>query len=174
LNPPDSNLPARPRVTIYTDGGCQGNPGPGAWACVVIYKDKAWELSGAVPATTNNRMELQAAIQGFKAINRPCDVQIFTDSDYLRQGITSWIKNWRKRGWRTKEGDPVKNQDLWSELDVLAGRHQVDWQWLKGHAGHKWNERCDVLATAAMGRLRSETSTAQLAAALAAFKRVEH
>jgi len=160
----------KPAVTIYTDGGCQGNPGPGAWACVVQYQDKAWELAGAVPATTNNRMELQAAIQGFKALNRPCEVRLFTDSDYLRQGITSWIHNWRRRGWRTKEGGPVKNQDLWSELDVLAGQHTVDWQWLKGHAGHRWNERCDELATEAIRRLRSSTTPDQLRAALQQFQ----
>lgn len=163
-----------PQVTIYTDGGCQGNPGPGAWACVVIYRDKAWELSGGVVATTNNRMELQSAIQGFKALNRSCAVRIFTDSEYLRQGITSWIANWRRRGWRTKDGDPVKNQDLWSELDTLARIHQVEWSWVKGHSGDRWNERCDQLANEAMRRVRAESSPAALAAALAAFKRVEH
>jgi ribonuclease HI len=159
----------KPAVTIYTDGGCQGNPGPGAWACVVQYQDKAWELAGAVPATTNNRMELQAAIQGFKALNRPCQVNVYTDSDYLRQGITTWIRNWRQRGWRTKDGSPVKNQNLWSELDVLAGKHSVDWHWLKGHAGHRWNERCDTLATEAIRLLRKNTPATELHAALQQF-----
>lgn len=166
-------MTSRPSVTLYTDGGCQGNPGPGAWACVVLYQKHAWELSGAEPATTNNRMEIQAAIRGFRALNRPCNVQVFTDSDYLRQGITTWIEGWRRRGWRTKEGGPVKNQDLWSELDSLARIHEVDWQWLKGHAGHRWNERCDSLATRAIERLRSEVSPGQLAEALERFRRTQ-
>lgn len=163
----------RPPVTIYTDGGCQGNPGPGGWGCVVIYRQQAWELSGSEPATTNNRMEMLAAIRGFRALNRPCQVQVFTDSDYLRQGITSWIEGWRRRGWRTKEGDPVKNQDLWSELDSLARQHQVQWNWLKGHAGHRWNERCDALATSAIERLRREMSRDELASALERFRRTQ-
>ncbi len=159
-----------PKVTIHTDGGAAPNPGAGAWAAVLQYGSNAWEISGAVPATTNNRMELQAAIQALRALNRPCAVTLYTDSDYVRQGITSWITGWKRNGWKTAAKEPVKNRDLWIELDGFAVRHQIEWKWLKGHAGHRWNERCDELATRAMDRLRREHSPAQLRAALEEFK----
>ena len=134
------------RVVVHTDGGCQGNPGPGAWACVLQYGRQTLELCGGELATTNNRMELSAAIHALKALNQRCAVEIHTDSEYLRQGILSWIRGWKRNGWRTKTKDPVKNRDLWQELDALAGRQEIEWRWLKGHAGHALNERCDQLA----------------------------
>jgi len=160
-----------PRVQVHTDGGAAPNPGIGAWAAVLQYGGHAWEISGAVPATTNNRMELQAAIQALRALNRPCAVEIHTDSDYVRQGITSWIHGWKRNGWRTSAKEPVKNRDLWVELDELATRHHIEWRWLKGHAGHRWNERCDELATTAIDRLRRTHGPSQLREAMAEFKR---
>ena len=145
-----------PKVTIHTDGGAAPNPGPGAWAAVLEYGGKRWEISGTDPATTNNRMELQAAIQGLRALNRPCDITLYTDSNYVREGITEWIAGWKRNGWRTSTKEPVKNRDLWMELDGFVSRHCIRWQWLKGHAGNRWNERCDELATAAMRRARRE------------------
>jgi len=170
-SPADGGSKPLPRVLAHTDGGAAPNPGPGAWAAVLQYGGHAWEISGAVPATSNNRMELQAAIQVLKALNRPCAVEIFTDSDYLRQGITSWIHGWKRKGWRTAAGDPVKNRDLWVELDSLASGHTIAWRWLKGHAGDRWNERCDELATAAMERQRRSTSPARFREAMDEFKR---
>jgi ribonuclease HI len=157
-------------VIIHTDGGCEGNPGPGGWAAVLRHGKHAREISGGELATTNNRMELRAAIEGLNALKEPCVVKIFTDSEYLRNGITMWIKGWKARGWRTKDKKPVKNEDLWRELDAAAARHQMRWEWLKGHAGHADNERCDVLAGEAMQRICQQHTTAELAAALAAFK----
>ncbi len=171
--PSDGAIVAKPlpRVVAHTDGGAAPNPGPGAWAAVLQYGGHAWEISGAVPATTNNRMEIQAAIQALRALNRPCAVELHTDSDYLRQGITSWIHGWKRNGWRTSTKEPVKNRDLWVELDELSSKHQIDWRWLKGHAGHRWNERCDELAGAAMARQRREMSGTQLREAMETFKR---
>jgi ribonuclease HI len=157
-------------VVIHTDGGCEGNPGPGGWAAVLRHGLHAREISGAELATTNNRMELRAAIEALQALKEPCAVQLFTDSEYLRNGITAWIKGWKARGWRTKEKQPVKNEDLWRALDAACARHHVHWGWLKGHAGHADNERCDALAAAAMQALRRRHSAAELKAALAAFK----
>jgi ribonuclease HI len=142
------------RVTIHTDGGCHGNPGPGGWAAVLTYGKFTRALSGAEPETTNNRMELTAAIEALKALKEPCIVEFYTDSQYLRHGITLWIEGWKKNGWRTKSKEPVKNEDLWRSLDQVRVPHQIDWRWVKGHAGHAGNERCDQLATEAIARLR--------------------
>jgi ribonuclease HI len=141
------------RVTIYTDGGCIGNPGPGGWAAVLLYGDAVRELSGRYRDTTNNRMELRAAIEALSALKRPCPVDLYTDSEYLRQGITEWVAGWQRRGWQTAGKKPVKNQDLWQLLLAAAARHEpaggVAWRWTKGHAGDRWNEVVDQLANAA-------------------------
>jgi ribonuclease HI len=142
------------RVTIHTDGGCHGNPGPGGWAAVLTFGKFTRALSGAEPETTNNRMELTAAIEALKALKEPCSVEFYTDSQYLRHGITLWIEGWKRNGWRTKSKEPVKNEDLWRALDQVRAPHQIDWRWVKGHAGHAGNERCDQLATEAIARLR--------------------
>ncbi len=153
------------KVTIHTDGACEGNPGgPGGWAAVLRHGTRSREISGGVPATTNNRMELQAAISALQALKEPCAVELWTDSQYLRQGITEWLPGWKRRGWRTVEKKPVKNEDLWRALDAAAAPHQIHWQWLKGHAGHADNERCDALARAEVAKLRSLHSPQQLAA----------
>jgi ribonuclease HI len=144
------------KVTIHSDGGCKGNPGPGAWAAILAYGSHERELTGGVLETTNNRMELQAAIEGLTALKERCEVQLFTDSEYLRKGITEWIKAWKKRGWITKTKEPVKNQDLWKALDAVACKHEVTWHWLKGHAGHKGNERCDELAQSQIKKLSKQ------------------
>jgi ribonuclease HI len=135
-----------PEVVIYTDGACSGNPGPGGWGAVLMYGDKVRELKGGEPATTNNRMELMAAIQALEALTKPCKVELHTDSQYVQKGIHEWIHGWKKRGWLTADKKPVKNEDLWKRLDAARLRHQVDWRWVKGHAGHEHNERADVLA----------------------------
>jgi ribonuclease HI len=153
-------------VTLFTDGGCLGNPGPGGWACLLVYGERRRELSGGEPATTNNRMELTAAIRGLTALKEPCEVTVHTDSQYLRQGITEWIRGWKAKGWVTTSRQPVKNADLWRELDRQTARHRVIWKWVKGHAGHPENERCDELAAAAIAEVRKNTSPADLAAAL--------
>ncbi len=158
------------QVVIHTDGGCQGNPGPGGWAAVLRHGDSVREISGGEPATTNNRMEMRAAIEALRSLEQPSEVKLFTDSEYLRNGISSWIKGWKARGWLTAEKKPVRNADLWRELDALASRHRVHWGWLKGHAGHEDNERCDVLAGEAMAKIRQKHSPAELKTALAAFK----
>jgi len=149
-------------VIVHTDGGCEGNPGPGGWAAVLRCGTHVRELSGGDPATTNNRMELQAAIAALTALNRTCDVELFTDSAYLRNGITQWIKGWKAKGWRTKARTPVKNEDLWRQLDEHATRHRIEWHWLKGHAGHVDNERCDELAGAEIAKLRASHSPQRL------------
>ncbi len=140
-------------VIIYTDGGCIGNPGPGGWAAILQYGEHEKELSGRFRQTTNNRMELRAAIEALDALKRPCAVEIHTDSEYLRNGITKWVHGWRRNGWRTADKKPVKNQDLWQQLLTALERHQaaggVNWQWTKGHAGDALNERTDVLANTA-------------------------
>ncbi len=133
-------------VVIYTDGACKGNPGPGGWGVFLKAGQAERELWGGVPRTTNNRMELTAVIQGLTVLTRPCQVTLYTDSEYVRQGITSWINGWRERGWLTTDRKPVKNQDLWQELDALNERHDVDWRWVKGHDGDPGNERADALA----------------------------
>jgi ribonuclease HI len=158
------------RVTIHTDGGCQGNPGPGGWAAVLVCGPHRKTLSGGVPATTNNRMELQAAIEALAVLNKPCEVEFFTDSNYLKDGITKWINGWKRNGWKTKAREPVKNEDLWRRLDAVLAPHTVAWRWLKGHAGHSGNEQCDQLATAAIEAVRREHSPQELKRALADFK----
>jgi ribonuclease HI len=146
---------AEPHVTIYTDGACSGNPGPGGWAAILIYGDHEKELKGGEPVTTNNRMELMAAISGLEALTRPCVVDIHTDSQYLRNGIMTWINRWKRNGWRTIDKKPVKNDDLWKRLDAALGRHRVTWHWVRGHAGHHVNERADRLARAGLAAARA-------------------
>lgn len=136
-------------VEIYTDGSCLGNPGPGGYGVVIEYGPHRKELSGGYRLTTNNRMELLAAIKGLQALKRPCRVILTTDSQYLRQGIQQWIHNWKRNGWRTSARSPVKNADLWQQLDEVAQRHDIQWNWVKAHQGHPQNERCDDLARAA-------------------------
>ena len=137
-------------VAIYTDGACRGNPGPGGWGAVLLYGNHRREISGASADTTNNRMELTAAIRALEALNRPSAVDLYTDSTYLKDGITRWLPNWKARGWRTAAKTPVKNRDLWEALDALVGRHDVTWHWVRGHAGNAENERADTLARAAL------------------------
>jgi ribonuclease HI len=139
-----------PKVVIHTDGACSGNPGPGGWGAVLHYGDKEKELRGGDLQTTNNRMELMAAIQALEALNRPCKVELHTDSQYVQKGIHEWIHGWKKRGWLTADKKPVKNDDLWKRLDAARLRHEVDWRWIKGHAGHEFNERADALARQGM------------------------
>lgn len=138
------------RVTIYTDGACSGNPGPGGWGALLIHGGHEKEVSGGEPMTTNNRMELMAAIQALESLTRPCAVDVYTDSQYVRQGITAWLRNWKARGWRTADGKPVKNEDLWRRLDEARAQHEVAWHWVKGHAADARNNRVDGLAVAAM------------------------
>ncbi len=140
-------------VEIHTDGACSGNPGPGGWAAILAWKGREKELSGAEPATTNNRMELLAAIRALEALKRPMRVRIYTDSEYLRRGMSEWLAGWKRRGWRTAAKKPVRNRDLWERLDELCHRHEVEWHWLKGHAGDPLNERADRLAREAIRRL---------------------
>ncbi|WP_325891902.1 ribonuclease HI [Grimontia sp. NTOU-MAR1] len=137
------------QVEIFTDGSCLGNPGPGGYGVVMRYKQHEKEMSEGFNLTTNNRMELLAAIVGLASLKESCSVTLTTDSQYVRQGITQWIHNWKKRGWKTADKKPVKNADLWQRLDTETQRHTVDWQWVKGHAGHPENERCDELARTA-------------------------
>jgi ribonuclease HI len=145
-------------VQLITDGACIGNPGPGGWACILRYGSHQKELYGSEKQTTNNRMELTAAVEGLRALKEPCEVEVVTDSEYLKNGITAWIQNWKRNGWRTKEGKPVVNQDLWAELDKENLRHRTRWTWTKGHASHADNNRCDELATAAA---RNQSRTAR-------------
>ena len=135
-----------PKVVIYTDGACSGNPGPGGWGAILIYGAKEKELCGGEPGTTNNRMELMAAIQALEGLKRACRVELHTDSRYVMDGISQWISGWKARGWKTAAKAPVKNVDLWKRLDEARLRHQVDWRWVKGHNGHELNERADALA----------------------------
>jgi ribonuclease HI len=137
---------AAPAITIYTDGACKGNPGPGGWGAWLKSADHEKELWGGQKQTTNNRMELTAVIEALAALKRTSTVTLHTDSEYVRQGITSWIHGWKKRGWKTADNKPVKNIDLWQRLDALAALHRIDWQWVKGHAGDPGNERADALA----------------------------
>lgn len=138
------------RVEIFTDGACSGNPGPGGWGALLRYRGTEKEIHGGEPETTNNRMEMSAAIYALKALKRRSDVTIHTDSSYLKDGITQWIKRWRVNGWRTSNRKPVKNADLWLELDALLDDHDIEWRWVKGHAGHPENERADELANIGM------------------------
>jgi ribonuclease HI len=145
---------AMPHVVIHTDGACSGNPGPGGWGAILTFGDREKELKGGEFDTTNNRMELMAAISALEALKKPCVVDLHTDSQYLRNGVTSWIKNWKRNGWRTADKKPVKNVDLWQRLDDALTPHQVRWHWVRGHAGHSMNERADVLARDAIAELR--------------------
>ena len=133
-------------VEVFTDGACKGNPGPGGWGALLRFQGKEREIYGAEPETTNNRMELLAAIEGLRALREPCKVALTTDSVYVKNGITQWLPNWKKRGWKTASKQPVKNADLWRALDEQNQRHEVDWQWVKGHSGHRENEIADQLA----------------------------
>ena len=133
-------------VTLYTDGACKGNPGKGGWGVLMRYGSHEKELFGGEAHTTNNRMELTAIIQGLAALKRPCAVVIYTDSQYVKNGMEQWIHGWKKNGWKTASKQPVKNEDLWQQLDRLAAQHQIQWQWVRGHAGHAENERADALA----------------------------
>ncbi|WP_017668826.1 ribonuclease HI [Sandarakinorhabdus sp. AAP62] len=141
---------SRPRVEIFTDGACKGNPGPGGWGAILRAGGKERELNGAEPHTTNNRMELQAAISALNALTRPCEVDLTTDSVYVRDGISKWVHGWQKNGWKTADKKPVKNDDLWQALLAAARPHVVRWHWVKGHAGHPENERADELANEAI------------------------
>ena len=134
------------RVRIYTDGACKGNPGPGGWGALLQFDGREKELCGGEPATTNNRMELTAVIRALEALRRRCDVDLYTDSQYVQKGISEWVASWKRRGWKTADKKPVKNVDLWLELDRLAGGHDIRWHWVRGHAGHAENERADQLA----------------------------
>ena len=157
-------------VTVYTDGGCLGNPGPGGWAAILIYGERRREISGGTPVTTNNRMELQAAIEALDSLKEPCRVRMFTDSQYVREGITQWLAGWERRGWITSAKKPVKNADLWRRLDALVRRHELDWRWLKGHAGHEHNERCDMLAGEQMAAIQRAHTAAELQEMLVRFR----
>jgi ribonuclease HI len=143
------------RVTIHTDGACSGNPGPGGWGVILQWGSHVRELKGGEPYTTNNRMELIAAIMALEALKRPCTVDLHTDSEYLRQGITDWISGWKRNGWRTAARKPVRNVDLWQRLDAVVNRHTVRWHWVRGHAGHRLNERADELAREAIAEIRA-------------------
>jgi ribonuclease HI len=138
------------KVVVFTDGACSGNPGPGGWGAILTYGGVEKELMGGERLTTNNRMELMAAISALEAMKRPCRVELHTDSQYVKNGITSWIHNWKRNGWRTADRKPVKNEDLWRRLDQALAIHAVDWRWVKGHAGHDMNERADALARAGL------------------------
>ncbi len=153
--PPHSSPKPIPSVALFTDGACSGNPGPGGWGALLRCKGVEKELSGAEPDTTNNRMELMAAIEGLKSLKRACAVDLYTDSKYVLQGLTEWLPGWKARGWKTADKKPVKNQDLWMALDEQVARHHVTWHWVKGHAGHAENERVDELARMAIKTLLS-------------------
>ena len=141
------------QVQIYTDGACRGNPGPGGWGAILRYDEHEKELYGSEPATTNNRMELMAAIAALASLKTTCEVDLTTDSEYVKRGITEWLENWKRRGWKTSSKKPVKNKDLWELLDAQVQRHEVSWHWVKGHSGHLQNERADQLANRAIDEL---------------------
>lgn len=144
-----------PPIELFTDGACLGNPGPGGWGVVMRWRQHEKELSGGEPLTTNNRMELMAAIEGLAAVKRPSVIRLFTDSTYLRDGITRWISGWKRNGWRTASRKPVKNADLWLRLEEVAAPHRIEWCWVRGHSGHVDNERADVLAATAAQKART-------------------
>lgn len=142
------------KIEIFTDGACKGNPGPGGWGALLRYKDKEKSLCGGEDNTTNNRMELLAAIKGLEELKERCDVILTTDSQYVRKGLTEWIVNWKKNGWKTAAKKPVKNADLWKQLDELSSKHSVDWRWVKGHSGHRENEIADELANQGIEKIK--------------------
>jgi ribonuclease HI len=146
-----------PHVIVHTDGACSGNPGPGGWGAILTFGKHEKELKGGEPHTTNNRMELMAAIAALEALTKPCTVELHTDSKYVHDGISKWIHGWKRNGWRTADKKPVKNVDLWQRLDTAIQRHNVHWRWVKGHAGHELNERADKLAVAAIADIRAKT-----------------
>ena len=166
-DPADTALTAEPvptdpierTVEIFTDGACSGNPGPGGWGAILRYRDIEKELAGAEPATTNNRMELMAAIAALETLKRPCRVRLYTDSQYLRDGITKWIGGWKARNWRTADKKPVKNVDLWQRLESAVASHDIEWHWVRGHSGHPENERADALARAAIATAREQATS---------------
>ena len=155
---PKKDLPQKnlPHVVIYTDGACSGNPGPGGWGAILTFGDREREIRGGEANTTNNRMELMAAISALEALKRPCRVDLHTDSQYLRDGVTNYLAKWKQNGWRTADKKPVKNIDLWQRLDAATHQHQMRWYWLRGHAGHAMNERADLLARQAIAEIRAE------------------
>jgi ribonuclease HI len=140
-------------IDLFTDGACRGNPGPGGWGALLLYAGRERELYGGEPDTTNNRMELRAAIEGLTALSEPCKVNLLTDSTYVMKGITEWLPNWKRRGWKTAAKKPVANADLWQQLDTQNQRHEVNWRWVKGHSGHPGNERADALANRAIDEM---------------------
>lgn len=144
------------RVEIFSDGACRGNPGPGGWGALLRYKGHEKLLSGGEAHTTNNRMEMMAAIQALESLRRPCKVRVTTDSQYLHKGITEWLSGWKRRGWKTSDKKPVKNADLWERLDRALEAHEVEWHWVRGHSGHPENERADQLATQAIDKLSNQ------------------
>lgn len=141
-----SSEASAPQIEIHTDGACSGNPGPGGWGALLLYGNNEKELSGGEALTTNNRMELMAAIQALESLTKPCHIALFTDSQYVQKGITEWLPGWLRKGWKNAKGEPVKNQDLWLRLQTAVARHRIDWRWVKGHSGHVQNERVDALA----------------------------
>lgn len=143
------------KVEVFTDGACRGNPGPGGWGALLRYGEREKELYGSERETTNNRMELMAAIIALESLKRPCEVVLTTDSQYVRKGITEWIAGWKRRGWKTADKKPVKNQDLWQRLESATHKHEIHWKWIKGHSGHEENERADQLANRAIDELLS-------------------
>jgi ribonuclease HI len=149
-------------VTIHTDGACSGNPGPGGWGAVLQYGDKIKELKGGEALTTNNKMELTAAISALNALTRPCEVELHTDSNYVKDGLTKWIHGWKKNGWRTADKKPVKNVELWQALDAAVSRHKINWHWVKGHAGDEMNERADQLANEGMAPFKPKRAATEL------------
>jgi ribonuclease HI len=160
---PDSPPPGQQTVEIFTDGACRGNPGPGGWAAILRYGDTEKEIAGGEALTTNNRMEMTAAAAGLEALKRPCRVRLYTDSRYVLDGITQWLRGWKARDWRTADKKPVKNVDLWQRLDAAAAPHQVEWIWVRGHAGHPENERADALARANVPSVDAAAQAAELA-----------
>lgn len=142
------------KVRIYSDGACSGNPGPGGWAAILFYGRHKKEIAGGEKLTTNNRMELTAAIRGLEQLKEICQVDFHTDSEYLKRGITEWLSAWKRNNWRRADKEPVKNQDLWEALDQQVARHLVRWHWVQGHSGHEWNERCDALAVAEIEKIK--------------------
>ena len=157
-------------MTIYSDGGCEGNPGPGGWAAILQYGERAKEIAGGDPATTNNRMELLAAISALSALKESCEVEFYTDSEYVRSGISEWLARWKAKGWMLTKKKPVQNDDLWRELDKQSARHKIEWCWVRGHNGNEMNERCDKLAGEQIAKIRREHTADQLRQKLEDFK----